>query len=497
MLCVDNYRYISWISNVSGVLQFNITDIKDYRLDRFVGDAYCFNSFSDTDIDFKNQIILTSILVDLRDRAEKNSSVYTRVIFIAKQDRDNSLTGKIYLLDSKRYPKLYKDKKEIDFLKSILLPLDTAQEEYNTPKAYLNITKKIEEFIKINREDYIVKTISFKFKSNGFLLMELEDRGTGKDINDDLSDIKSAYFFIKFLFHKDRFHEQNAENIIPIIDLNEYGANQESLLFVTDEIYKSILRYIAEKRKFEETPITLSELLGVIQYTKSFLLTAMSENILEKSDYKVKIEFLDNIQDSIKSKLKLQPYRPLTLYQFFEDFRLFGFIWVIIFAIYKFYEKSSNFKDDFIYQFLYKYIHNLTPTVTIIILIFITFLFASITQMIYNKNSKKTTFFVLVLWFWHKILHFIKVRSYPNLSKGFFRRRFFPFLINVEMYFRRGFKEDVKAFFIGLLAFIIALFLIFCNLNHLEESIPKTKTPTSPITPIEQNTSSKEANITL
>jgi len=68
----EDFEYVSWISNITGVLQFQLNDIYGYRDDRFVGDAIY---KSDYDKNSRNYYLFCSLLVDLRDEEKQDSSV--------------------------------------------------------------------------------------------------------------------------------------------------------------------------------------------------------------------------------------------------------------------------------------------------------------------------------------------------------------------------------------------------------------------------------------
>jgi hypothetical protein len=76
-------RYFSWISNVSGLLQFHLTNVSNYRADRIVGDLFCRNGLEDGE----SNDIFVSLLVDLRDEYLKDASVFTRIYFIGASRR--------------------------------------------------------------------------------------------------------------------------------------------------------------------------------------------------------------------------------------------------------------------------------------------------------------------------------------------------------------------------------------------------------------------------
>ncbi len=440
----DTYNYISWISNASGMLQFELSTLEGYRNDRIVGDCWHINEAIDS-----KRVIFVTLLADLRDRFEKDSSIYTRIFLYAKEEEDSQnssyLAGNFWLIDDVSYPALYKDRAEQKFISKIIKKSKNSLE---------NIKPILENYLSNLAPRYIKREVKFKIYQNGYILL-------GSDENSE-ADIKSAYFFIKFLFHKDRFHSRNAENIVPLIKI------ENSLNFgkIATKIYKSMIAYVAQQRKIDSTPISLSWLDGVLLYTKSFLL--ISKEYLGEQDYEHKSDGLSILSDAITEELKRKPYRASTIYQFFEDFRLFAFIVTLVLAIYKFFPQYK-IEDD-------KLIHLLpsTPTVTIVVILIFSFLATGIVQVLYNGTIRQS-YFSIFQKLWSKGLSFISKHSKPNSTRrlNIFQKYFIPYIVNFEMFIRRNIRWKFKMFiFITFILSIIG-FVIYYDYQYFIDYFSK------------------------
>jgi len=431
----EEYEYASWISNASGRLQFNLTTLDGYRNDRVVGDGWHINRVED-----RTHTLFVTLLADLRDRFVKDSSVYSRIFFYAKEfhndDEISYMSGSFYLLDDSQYPSLYKDQKEQKFVEKII---QRSQESIADTK------KMLKSYLdSLSPQRYVQREINFKLYQNGYILLSAN--------NSDEADIKSAYFFIKFLFHKDRFHSQNAENIIPLIKIGE----RLDLSRVSSEIYESLIAYVAQQRKIDSSPISLSWLDGVLLYTKSFLL--ISKEFLGEEAYKQKSDGLSILSNTITEELKRKPYRASTIYQFFEDFRLFAFIITLILAIFKFFP-NDKMTNDILFYLLPS-----TPTATVVVILIFSFTMTSIVQILYN-GTMNHSYFSIFQKIWHIVLFFFKRQSKPNrgLKRRVIQKYLIPSMIHLEMSLRRNLRWRYKLFFFVLLMLLIVGSLIYYN----------------------------------
>jgi len=434
----ETYEYISWISNASGRLQFDLTTLNGYRNDRIVGDGWHINKKEEQ----RTHRLFVTLLADLRDKFQKDSSEYSRIFLYAteSQDGDSSyISGSFYMLDDSSSPSLYKDKKEQEFLdESIQFAQESISKAQNHLKKYL---------ASLSPHRYIQKEICFKLYQNGFILLN-----TNKD--NDIADIKSAYFFIKFLFHKDRFHHKNAENIIPLLKIGD----SLDMSSVTTTIYESLIAYVLQQRKIDSSPISLSWLDGILLYTKSFLLT--SKEFLSEKRYENKSDSLAVLSSAITEELKRKPYRASTIYQFFEDFRLFAFIITLVLAIFKF------FPDDILENDILFHLIPSTPTSTVVVILIFSFSATSIVQILYNGTISHS-YFSIFQKIWCNLLSFIKRQSRPNINTNIkiVQKYLIPSIIHLEMSIRRNLRWGYKLLFFMLL--ILILIGLLATYNYL------------------------------
>lgn len=428
------YEYISWISNASGRLQFDLTTLDGYRNDRVVGDGWHINTIEDS-----SHRLFVTLLADLRDRFERDSSIYSRIFLYAKEyhnDETSYMRGSFYLLDDSQNPSLYKDYQEQKFLDRLI-----QRSKENISDTEITLTSYLDS---LSAERYIQREIKFKLYQNGFILIGANTC--------DRADIKSAYFFIKFLFHKDRFHSQNAENIIPLIKMGD----RLDLSRVSAEIYESLIAYVAQQRKIDSSPISLSWLDGVLLYTKSFLL--ISKEFLDEERYKQKSDGLSILSSTITEELKRKPYRASTIYQFFEDFRLFAFIITLVLAIFKFFP-NDKLTNDILFYLLPS-----TPTATVVVILIFSFTATSIVQILYN-GTMSHSYFSIFQKIWSSLLSFINRRSKPNINSKIrsIQKYLIPSMIHLEMSMRRNLRWRYKLLFFVLLMLLIVGSLIYYN----------------------------------
>ncbi|MEA3492134.1 MAG: hypothetical protein U9R27_09565 [Campylobacterota bacterium] len=431
----EESEYASWISNASGRLQFDLTTLDGYRNDRVVGDGWHTNRVEDG-----SHILFVTLLADLRDRFVRDSSIYSRIFLYAKEfhsdDETSYMRGSFYLLDDSQYPSLYKDHKEQKFLDEIIqCSQESIADTHKTLKSYLE---------SLSPQRYIQREIHFKLYQNGYILLSSN--------NSDVADIKSAYFFIKFLFHKDRFHSQNAENIVPLIKIGD----TLDLSRVSAKIYESLIAYVAQQRKIDSSPISLSWLDGVLLYTKSFLL--ISKEFLGEEAYKQKSDGLSILSNTITEELKRKPYRASTIYQFFEDFRLFAFIITLVLAIFKF------FPDDKLANDILFYLLPSTPTGTVVVILVFSFTATSIVQILYN-GTMSHSYFSIFQKIWNNLLSCINRHSKPNIDSKIevIQKYLIPSMIHLEMSMRRNLRWRYKLLFFVLLMLLIIGSLLYYN----------------------------------
>ncbi len=467
----EDFEYLSWISNITGILQFQLNDITGYRHDRFVGDAiyrYYYDPIT------KDYSLFCSLLTDLRDKREKRSSIYTRIFLFLDGNESDCLCGNIYLLDyippkiiesAGLYQAIKSDYRYLKSDKKLSKLLKAFNSSLSSKRNLSSLEFRLNNFLDENGSNYIIKKISIKLNRNGIILLKAS-KDSPKAV--EIANIKSAYFFIKFLFHKDKFHDKSAENIVPIVNLKNSNASN-----AFESIYDSMLRYVTEIRKNNPSPYMLNSMLGVIEYIKTFILIARDSGSFTKEDYESKSEYLENLSNSIKSSLSKKPFRPITFYQFLEDFRLFSFIVVLITGLYKLFGQDKQFKDALV-ESIFLHLRSISSDYQLITIIGAIIVFTLATQgliqTIYNGNRKANSFFMIFYRPYYGVILFFKLRSLPNIindndskTKRFLFGSFVPFLINIEMFLRRseGSKKARIIFFIGILFLIISIISIY------------------------------------
>jgi len=203
-------RYISWVPNVSGQLLFSLVDALDYRNDRIVGDVFeCREKRQQESVlekDFLDPFLI-SMLVDLRDVNERKvKSGYTRLVFLAKPNTDGSLlSGKIGFFDDLKQPMLYKSDRENKIIRTLSqqLSYDDWEQSFENLKRLYQDTKETKAYT----------VIEFELHQNGRIMLKLSDSLKALNPKQIRADVLQAYFFIKFVFHKDRFHDKANEYI--------------------------------------------------------------------------------------------------------------------------------------------------------------------------------------------------------------------------------------------------------------------------------------------
>ncbi len=454
------YDYVSWISNVSGRLFFRLTGGHNYRYDRIVGDVIHFNQKVDN-----KRLIFLSILADLRDlyKDRKTHSKFTRIILSAWASPSNChgelLYGNIYFIDDSNYNSLQKSPKERRFLETITKSI--ASKTFN--KEFIDTQMRY--FLNMPQEGEIVENIEFKIQDTG--VIHLKNRNN-LPINSQIidPDVKVAFYFIKFTFHKDRHHSHSEENIITIVptekigECQKYYSNCSKDYQIAYYIIEGVKQYVAEKRKLESTSKMFYNLKGVLIYTQT-----MCESFIEyliKSECKESIRqqqrCIEHLSDSIERELEKKIYKPATFYEFVPELRNLLFFPLLLLSA--FYATIRLRLVD--YHISIEQIQNIYLGSIFLALV----IMESFRKFYYNDD----TFFIDNISRIPEIfLRFIKKYSSPNLSKyGILDRSIFPAIINIEMTLRRGsYREKIFYMFIFLLVYldisIYAYLYLFIN----------------------------------
>jgi hypothetical protein len=361
---------------------------------------------------------------------------------LAHQEEDAGslkMKGEIFLVEFKKDLGVYKSEEERQFLKKLFKkesPRWSAQE--------------IEDFYR-NKDRYRLRKIEFVLYDTGLLLLGSQE---------DDTDIKTAYFVIKFLFHRDRFHKRSAENIVPILRLDDDtdSVDKDAL---TRNVWRHMVKYVSEQRKNSQSPVILSELMGVLGYIESFITIMEHKGFCKKETAQELKDYMANLAQSLKIELEKKPPRNPTLYQFLEDFRLVAFVTVLIMAVFKFYEflKINKTKENPSQSILAETANYLPDTALgfLTFIFVVTFLLTLLFQLLHNKSLRGTYIENLFIRRWADAVHFVKKHSKPNSAPWYriSQKYLFPALIKAEMFFRRNLKWIYKAL---ILALITAVF---------------------------------------
>lgn len=440
-----DYDYVSWISNVSGRLFFRLTDGYNYRYDRIVGDVIHYNG----EINNK-RVFFISLLADLRDERENNSSKYTRVVIFATANPSSCngkfLYGNVYLIDDNNHNSLRKDSYEIDFLQSINrdIKLNSVTEEFFKEK----INKLINKI-----DDKVIKNISFRLQNTGIIHLKKNHAIPNQSDTID-ADVQASFYLLKFTFHKDRHHKNSEESIIPMIaqsTIEDCGVHEKNYT-IAHQFIEGVKQYIAEKRKLsDDSSRMFFNLKGVLNYTQTMTEILIEYMQDEKSREIIKYEqrCLENLNSSIERELEKKPYRPATFYEFLPELRNILFIPLLVLsAFYAISRIDNNIKKKLALHITQ--IELYYPFSIIIAIV--------IMELIRKLYYKDDTFFVdFVLNIPSGFLRFIKKYSNPNLHPKWrvFQYYIVPNIIYIEMSIRRSPFIDKLYYYIIFIIFIV------------------------------------------
>ena len=437
-------KYISWIPNTSGMLLYSLVEPFDYRIDRIVGDVFEIRegnkSVNDKDC---SEPFLISMLVDLRDFNEKSkSSKYTRIIFTATPNEDCSkLNGKIYFLDNLERPGLYKDETEITLIKKL--------SESHTKDKWDEIVADLIRHYKRQEDPHLVYSIlEYTLEETGKIIIEHKEHRHQLEEKLYRVEVEQAYYFIKFIFHKDRFHSQKNEYIVPIT--KENGSPDDNFL----NIAKGIIRHIVSRRKENAGNfLVIKSLRGMITYVK-VLLNLIGDSEIRNKEL-TRVGFIDKGLEN-----ELDQLRPISLpnfKDFLDDFKSWS---VIVFAIITPFIITSKHT----FSSLEDYTLNMAlPYYGYGMLVVIGAIFAI--RIIILKKSYKSCFFVrkigdIVVW---TVLG-IKKRSKPTigtkLHTSWYEKYFFPFMVDIGMKVKRldiPYKKIMGILLIAFFASIVSI----------------------------------------
>lgn len=256
--------------------------------------------------------------------------------------------------------------------------------------------------------------------------------------------MEQAYYFIKFIFHKDRFHPKKNEYIVPILKQQD-DTDDKSFL----KIAKGIVRHILSKRKESaDSYLDLKALKGMIIYVEVLLNMITDEEIKKKELARVKL-----IDKGLTQEVEL--LRPVLLpnfKDFFDDFKSWS---VIVFAIITpfiitSHHQYANLKTYILDMALPYYGYGMLGLIVIIFIV----------KFLFQQQSYKSCFFTkkivnIVEWLRLKV----KQKSKPNLSENLFYKRVFPRFIDLEMQFLR-IKLNLKKIIFILFSTVLTAFLI-------------------------------------
>lgn len=387
-----------WIPNISS-LAFHLIDPLDYRHDRIVGD-----------IIFHHDLSWLSILVDLRDEDHWHNAGYIRIVLVLDKNRDDARTGTLYFFNERvPYSQARVDDRFVETL-----------EKSQTAEAVANLLQAWKESYKKHKNGYFY-TIGFHIFSNGIIcLRHLQSNAASLSKEGKETSLQQAYYFLKAVFHKDRFHQPANEKILKLYPgkCAALVSNDKRQKDFFDHITQNILQHIAEVRKHHNLkPHTLQELLGILTYAKS-------SDRYGHQTYKEKIALLEEV---IEHELKKKPAYPVDIYQFTHDLKSFI---TIIFAVLTpgillHYKGPSNplpisayFSDIALPWYGYGIIAGLFVTLLI--------------RYLHDKTFMTSYLFVVLQKLWIGSLLFLKKRN-----RRFKKRTFISRLVDFEMRIRR------------------------------------------------------------
>ena len=431
---LDYYDYTSWISNVSGRLFFHLTDGYNFRYDRIVGDVLHFNKRVGED-----RVVFISILADLRDLEVKDEAKYTRIVMFGRTHCDDTalkfFKGDVYLIDDINNNGLNKDLIEKTFLYEIrklmakhkkLVKDDIEEKILEFEKELYSsfettTTKLLYDFDQDTTKT--IKRIEFKIKDTGItFLKKVDEHKVISKIRD--SDISMAFYFLKFTFHKDRYHHHSEENIVKIIPLTNLKKEKRGEN-ISRNLLIGIKRYIAENRKLREDLVS-DKLKGIISYTKAFLGISYKENWISPEDYKAEINFMSTLEGSIDRALDKKPSRPGTIYQLVSELQSISVMLLAVVAPYLIISSRGN--ENFIYEiFISTYLYAFLSVLVLV----------EVIRLIYTRSISSSYIFSPIYKSYVAILIFLKKHSNPNIYSKFNPKYYISWIINIEMYFRR------------------------------------------------------------
>ncbi len=405
---MDTPRYVSWIPNVSGKLVFSLSDPFSYRYDRIVGDVFE-KRFSDEEIKRRShpQSIVISMLVDLRDyRSPIIESKYTRLIFVAEY-KQNKLQGKLHFLDDLDNPGLSKSQKEIGFVKAL-----KASESFD--QAYKTVDDLVVFYQNADRRK--LTTIEYKLKENGIVYLGYIEGAAKRDKENREIDIKQAYYFLKFIFHRDRFHPQANEEIVPVLPYSPQFDDKQYISKMID----SIGEYLSVVRKEKSGDYQgLQRLLGIATYVETLYTLSDTDERRKKH--------LERLEKSIRYECSLLPeIKPPTLFDFLQELKSWS---IVIFAIITplFVSEVVKLDENDFLPYFEIYAFGFALSLSIVYL----------TRAI-TANSIKACYLSKKGYDLYKaVLLKVKKNSLPSLGKNWFTSKLFPVIVDMEMSFRR------------------------------------------------------------
>ena len=119
--------------------------------------------------------------------------------------------------------------------------------------------------------------------------MKYKEGAVKNDRKKQKVDIEQAYYFLKFTLHKDRFHTQTNEYIVPILRYKPYYDEKDYVSKMIDGIEE----YVSVVRKERSGDYQgLQRLLGIITYIETLYgLSGISEE-------KKRLERLERVSDT-------------------------------------------------------------------------------------------------------------------------------------------------------------------------------------------------------
>ena len=480
---------ISWISNVSGRLFFNLTDPYSYRMDRIVGDVIHLNKKID-----RTRYLFVSMLVDLRDEAEPNSTEFTRVVLWAKADfNDDELPtkfeGAIYFFDDFSNPGLEKSTEEKEIVTNFkkLAKKESAKSLQDQIKTLVELYENKKGIEK--GKEKIIDKVNFKIYANGIIELNQSSLWGTTTTEQKNPAIKQAFYFIKFLFHKDRFHSQSNEGIIRIIEtkksFDQYTS--EEIVGFTKELLAGIKRYVAENRKQNaKSPIVLQQLKGVIVYANSLISIMEStigniENHTKEQIREIAYEkqLIENLNDSIDMELSQKPLRPVNVYQFISELQTLSAIALAIIAPFIIityqtmlheYDEKIKTTDELLGSYMatlisYYGIWFVAAVILVVIL-----------KWTYDGTFKSSYVLTLVDFIWKKGVYYTRKLSNPSIIKpAYLDIVSYPaqWFTKIEMSIRRS-KDSFKVF-LAICAILFSISIYKATLHVYPEDAASFK----------------------